>query len=353
MRPAVLRPPPPLVLGVYAFLHGRLGALKGQLLTDRSWNTLLAARSFSEQRQLLLQTSYGPWVGKTVDVTVRTLQGALHRDVKVVERSVPPEAASFVRMWGRRDLLRNLKTILKGKALGQSEADIDAQLLDVDPGHLLPLTTLLRGGSVEAVLDLLEHTQLAHWIREARRIYERDPTLFGLEAALDRRYYAELRDRVERLKPWDRPAVETLVADEIDQVNLMWLFRYRLNYRLSPGETYYLLVPVLGRLGAEELKRLARQDTLEGMARELTREPFASMVRRSQTLRQVEIELSRHRARAAVRALREAAFTLGEGLALLVLREIETRDVIAALEGVQCGNSREEIEEQLGVAHIR
>jgi V/A-type H+-transporting ATPase subunit C len=353
MRPAVLRPAPPLVLGVYAFLHGRLGALKGQLLTNRSWNTLLDAHSFFEQRQLLLQTSYGPWVGETVDVTVRTLQGALHRAVRVVERSVPPEAGSFVRMWGRRDLLRNVKTILKGKALGQSEEDIHAQLLDVDPGHVLPLTALLRCASVEAVLDLLEHTELAHWIREARRIYERDPTLFGLEAALDRRYYSELWDRVEQLKPWDRQAVEALVADEIDQVNLMWLFRYRLNYRLSPAEAYYLLVPVMGRLGAEELKRLARQQSLEGMAMALTREPFASMVRRSQTLRQVEIELSRHRARAAARALREAAFTLGEGLALLVLREIERRDLIAVLEGVRFGNSREEIEEQLGVAHVR
>jgi len=353
MRLAVLRPASPLALGVYAFLHGRLGALKGQLLTDRFWKALLDARSFAEQRQLLLQTSYAPWVGTTVDATVRALQGALYRAVNVVERSVPPEAGSFVRMWGRRDLLRNLKTILKGKALGQSEEEIDAQLLDVDPSHVLPLTALLRAPSVEAVLDLLEHTQLAHWIREARRIHERDPTLFGLEAALDRRYYSELRDRVERLKPRDRQAVEALVADEIDQVNLMWLFRYRVNYRLSPGETYYLLIPVMGRLGAEELKRLARQQTLEAMAKELTREPFASLLRRSQTVRHAEIELLRNRARGAARALREAAFSLGEGLALLVLQEMETRDVIAALEGVRFGNSREDIEEQLAVAHVR
>jgi V/A-type H+-transporting ATPase subunit C len=338
-------------MGVYAFLHGRLGAHKGQLLRARDWERLSEARSFAEQQRLLAATSYRPWVAETLDGTLRSLGGALHQTARAVEWSVPPEGADFIRAWARRDLLRNLKTILKGKALGRTEDEIRAELLDPTTSPHLPITALLRAASVESVLDLLEHTELRHWVHEARRIYERDPTLFGLEAGLDRLYYPELRDRIERLKPWDR-AVETLVSDEIDQVNLMWLLRYRLNYGLSPAETYYLLVPVTGRVGADELKRLVRQETIAGVAQQLAAHPFGALLARSQALWQVEVGLWRYRAQNARRVLREAAFTLGEGLALLVLREIEIRDLLAVLEGVRFGRSRAEIGEQLALVPV-
>lgn len=335
---------------VYAFLHGRLGALKAQLLRENDWARLSEARDFAEQQRVLLATSYRPWVAETLDGTIRSLGSALHQTARTVEWSVPPEAADFVRAWARRNLLRNLKTILKGKALGRTEDEIRAELLDLDPGTSpqLPMAALVRAPSIESVLDLLEHTELQHWIHEARRIYERDPTLFGLEAALDRLYYPELSSRIERLKPWDR-VVESLVGDEIDQVNLMWLLRYRLNYGLSPAETYYLLVPVTGRVRADELKRLVRQETIAGVAGQLPEHPFAALMGRCRTVWQVEVELLRYRARNARRHLREAAFTLGEGLALLVLREMEIRDLLAVLEGVRFGRSRAEIVEQLAL----
>jgi V/A-type H+-transporting ATPase subunit C len=338
---------------VYAFLHGRLGALKGQLLRDDDWVRLSETRGFAEQQRLLLATSYRQWVTETLDGTIRSLGSALHQTARTVEGSVPPEAADFVRAWARRSVLRNLKTILKGKALARTEDEIRAELLDLDPGTSppLPLAALVRAPSIESVLDLLEHTDLQHWIHEARRIYERDPTLFGLEAALDRLYYPELRNRIERLKPWDR-VVEGLVADEIDQVNLMWLLRYRLNYGLSPAETYYLLIPVTGRVGADTLKRLVRQETIAGVVGQLPEYPFAALLCRCRTVWQVEVELLRYRARNARRHVREAAFTLGEGLALLVLREMEIRDLLAVLEGVRFGRSRAEIIEQLALVPL-
>ena len=340
--------PPLLAMRGYAFLHGRLGALKAELLRQSHWDRLSEARGFPEQQRLLLATSYRPWVAETLDGTLRSLGGALHRSAHAVEWSVPPEAADFIRAWARRDLLRNLKTILKGKALGRTEEEIRAELLDVETSPQLPITALLRAPSVESVLDLLENTEVGHWTSEARRIYERDPTLFGLEAALDRLYYPELRARIERLKPWDR-VVESLVGDEIDQVNLMWLLRYRLNYRLSPAETYYLLVPVTGRVAAEELKRLVRQETIAGVAGQLAEQPFGALISRCHAVWQVEVALWRYRARNARRLIRDAAFTLGEGLALLVLREIEIRDLLAVLEGVRFGRSRAEIAEQLAL----
>ncbi|MBI3468473.1 MAG: V-type ATPase subunit [Planctomycetes bacterium] len=336
-----------LACGTYAFLHARLGAIKAELLTDRHWEQLVAAGSFAEQRPVLESTAYAKHLAGTPEAALRNIQGALHRPARKIERSVPALTGRFIRVWERRDLLRNLKTILKGKALGRSAEDIRSELLDLDPAHLLPVEALLRCSSLEAALDLLEATELRHWIKEARRIYERDPTLFGLDAALDRLYYPELCRQLEQLDRSDRAAIEPLVNSEIDQVNLLWLLRYRLNYRLSPAETYYLLVPVTGRIGVERLKAAVREESLEAIAARIAQEPYRRLVARCQTIWQVEVALRRFRADQARASLRRAVFTLGEALALLVLKGIEIRDLVAVLEGTRLGATRHDILEQL------
>jgi V/A-type H+-transporting ATPase subunit C len=317
------------------------------------WDRLLSAGSLAEQYRMLASTSYAPWVQRNGESTRATIEHALQRTVRKIERSLAPQAARFIRLWGRRDVVRNLKTILKGKVLARSEAEIRGDLVAIEPPEVLPTEALLRCPDPESVLDLLETTEWRHWIRAARRIYRRDPTLFGLDAALDRFYYPELWQQVQRLHAWDQTMVDELVSLEIDQVNLLWLLRYRLNYRLSPAETYYLLVPVTGRLASDELKELVRPDSLERILVRITVQPFQSILARCESVSQAELLLWRYRARHAEQMLARAGFTLAEALALLVLIEIEIRDLTAVLEGTKLGRPRREIEEQLASSRSR
>jgi V/A-type H+-transporting ATPase subunit C len=335
--------------GAYAFLHARLGAMKAELLPRRLWERLLGAGSFAEQRQALAGTAYAPWLGDAPEAAQTACRNALHQAARKIERSAPPAAADFIRAWTRRDLLRNLKTILQGKALGRPSGEIERDLLRLERPEA-PSAALLRCANLEAALDLLECTPLRRWIRAARQLQRRDPSLFGLDAALDRLYYPELRRPMERLAPSDREGVRGLVELEIDQANLLWLFRYRFNYGLSPAEAYYLLTPVTGRVTARTLEDVARQGSLEASVSRLPAGPLRSLLAGCGSIWQAEAALWRLRARQARRALREAAFTLGEALALLVLKVIEVRDLIAVLEGVRLGASRGEILEQLAGA---
>ena len=335
--------------GTYAFLHARLGAMKAELLTSRQWDQLLCADTYTEQQHQLESTSYEPWFQVTCEVALRNIRNSVYRTARKIERSVPSQPARFVHLWARRDLLRNLKTILKGKALARSEEEIRSELIELDPMYPLPTDSLLRCANLEATLDLLETTPLKHWIRAARRIYEQDPTLFGLDAALDRLYYPELLQQMGELGSVDRAAVKQMVSLEIDQVNLLWLLRYRLNYRLSPAETYYLLVPVTGHITADHLKRLVREESLEAIIACV--EPAWLRSLQCESIWHVEVAMWRHRARVARQMLSKAAFTLGEALAILVLKVIEVRDLVALLEGSRLGVGREEIEKQLIGVH--
>jgi V/A-type H+-transporting ATPase subunit C len=334
----------------YAFLHARLGALRAGLLTPWHWDRLLRARTFAEQRQVLEPTSYAGRLGESPEAAPGRLRAELWRTAAAVERSLSRAAARFIRTWGDRDLLRNVKTVLRGKALGRPEDAVAAELIDPGPAPRVPLDRLLGSPGVEAALDLLEDTDLRHWVREARRLYRRDPSLFGLDAALDRMYYVALAREMDALAAADREAVADLVRREIDQVNLLWVMRYRLNYGLSPAEAYYLLTPVTGRLDAEQLKALARQDSLEAMLARIEAEPYRALAAGCTSVAQVEVALWRLRARGARRALRRAAFTLGEALALLELKQMEIRDLVAVVEGTRLGGSRTDVLEQLTLA---
>jgi V/A-type H+-transporting ATPase subunit C len=334
----------------YAYMHARLGALKAELIPHPVWERLLPGGSFAEQRERLERTAYRPHLGSTPESTVQGLRRSLADTVARVARSVPLAARRFIERWARRLLLSDLKTILKGKVLGRSEAQIRSEVLDPESLGDVPLGSLLGASGLEEALELLESTRLSHWIRAARRIHERDPTLFGLHAALDRLYHAELSSEVGRLDPSDRDVVHPIVALEIDSVNLVWLLRYRLNYQLSPAESYYLLVPATGRIASEELKALVRLDSLEEILGRIRTAPYRDRLRGSPSIPAVENGLRRLRTEQARRCLRSAAFTAGEALALLVLKELEIHDIAAVIEGSRLGAPREDIQEQVASA---
>ena len=149
----------------------------------------------------------------------------------------------------------------------------------------------------------------------------------------------------------DRDGVQKLVALDIYQLNLLWLLRYRLNYHLSPAETYYLLVPVTGQITGGQLKELVQQDSLAAVAARIKNTVLRDVVSPCESIWQVEGARWRHRARVARKMLREAVFTLGEALAFLLLKVVEVRDLVAVWEGTSLGVGREEIEKQIvGVA---
>ncbi len=342
-----------VAVGTYAFLHARLGALKSELLTIDDWRRLIAAKDFAEQQQVLESTAYAEWTRASPLESLALLRQSVYRLARKIERSLPTEAARLTHLWARRDLLRNLKALLKGKALELSEDAIRAELIELDPRYQLPVDSLLRATSLDAALDLLEATSLRRWIRAARRIYEKDPTLFGLDAALDRLYYPELWRQLNRLAPHDRAGVRELIDMELDQVNVLWLLRYRLNYQLSPAETYYLLVPVTGTVDAEQLKRMVREETMDGMARCTSVVWLRQLLEAVESIWQVEVAFWRRRVLRARKVYRTAAFTLGEALALLVMKVAEVRDLVALLQASELNASSNQLDEQLVSSQAR
>ena len=134
-------------------------------------------------------------------------------------------------------------------------------------------------------------------------------------------------------KPLPAQSFRRLMSSLIDRLNLVWLLRYRFNYKLPPAQVYFLLVasrytPVLGAIaqtgGAGQPGRSAFR--VAGIAARTA----GGSERHSGSVRE---NGARHRRHRAARYCTPAAPAIARAFAYLILREHDLRAVRAVLRG--------------------
>ncbi len=131
-------------------------------------------------------------------------------------------------------------------------------------------------------------------------------------------------------------AIPQLMANHIDRINLVWLLRYRFNYKLPPAQVYYLLVGShysLARLTPAGTGRARKPGSGAGrVARALERTP----VRADRHSRRIRAHGACCR-RTGIAGLRADAPDIARAFAYLILRERDLRAVRAVLRGRHLG----------------
>lgn len=270
-------------------------------------------------------------------------------DILILGRATRGDAHDFLGYWARRQEFTQLKTLLRGRMAHATQAEIRAQLADLGPFSSLPVDELLRTEDMAELLRRLEATAYADMVRFARRAFERQPSLFALDAALNRRYYHGL---VQHARPLEREAgaaFSGLMAQLIDRVNLVWMLRYRHAYGLPPAEVFFLLVPAGYRLKSDLLKALALLPRLEDVLAGLPA-PYAGWLARADSIDAVSRILDAQLARAARAVLRTAAPAIARAFAYLILRERDLRRVRGVLKGRALGIAPGVIRQAIGLA---
>ena len=253
-------------------------------------------------------------------------------DFVIFVRALSGAAREFLLYWAYRFELSNLKAILRGKITDQKVEAIRDQLVDMGPFAQLPVDDLLRTDDVAEMLRQLDGTPFSNIARQARSIYQEHRDLFALDAAVDRRYFAELSKHAAAAEHSRERLLRVLVGGIIDRYNLVWLLRYRFSYRLSPAAAYYLLIPASHRLGSQQLLALSRLGSLEEVIQHLP-SPFAKWLKGARTASGVAQILDREGWRQAQSMLRHRPFSLARVFAYLVLRDRDLRRLRAVIKG--------------------
>jgi V/A-type H+-transporting ATPase subunit C len=258
------------------------------------------------------------------------------------------EARNLLLYWARKFELYNLKALVRGKLSGLDERAIRDNLYDLPENLSLPHETLLH---TESVLELLRHLELSPYsaiASQARHVYEERHEPFALEATIDQRYYAGLLKRVRELQGLDLKETQQVVGLLLDQLNLLWLLRYRFSYGLSASEAYYQLTPSPRQMHRSLLLKLVNLASFEKVIQALP-SPMSTWLEGANSAVEVEYRLEAQTAQMLAALLRHSPSAPARALAYLLLREQDLKKLFAIIQAKTLGLDDSLLNEVIGV----
>ncbi len=199
----------------FGYLNARIRVRRSELIPEVVFQEALNL-SFPALVKVLAESIYGPDLtgGSLTDVD-NAVSAHLRRRVADLPLLVSGKARDAVSLLLMRTDLFDLKTILRGKALGWSIDKIRAQLVaGTLPSRLYDMMVEAADAASLAQLLSLSNPLLATVLREASRA---DHEFLETEAHIDHLFYKAALDRCRDL---DQPYLTVFIRFEIDALNL-------------------------------------------------------------------------------------------------------------------------------------
>ena len=211
----------------YAETNAITRALLSELLTAQHFAGLAQAPSPREAWAVLRKTSYGTLLPDFPEADALALNGHLRRaaamrfnhGIRALRGKPRAVADILLSRWELDDLERVLRL------WHSRESSFQPRLSFYPSVHAVPILDVLAADSIGGVAEALKRTPYFEPIRDSAEIYEAEGTIFHVEAALEKDYYARLLASLEALGKRDAVDAERIVAAEIDLLNLSWLAR--------------------------------------------------------------------------------------------------------------------------------
>ncbi len=328
----------------YAKVHARLG----QLLNTQAWNDLLTAADLSDFVQQLSETPYQDAVehvrrereGETIDVAVleRALRGHLARASLRPLTFVSGKPKDLLLWRWRRFELENLKTVLRAVERDVTPQQARSTLVPLGTASELPWDDLLESESVPQAVERLSDSFYGEALQPAMDRYREGGPLLVLEVRLDLAYYRRFLEIIERLTGRDRKEAERFLGTMIDSQNLLWAFRYRVYYGLSPEEILNYSLHRGVRLDVETIQWIAQGALVIDVLRDVWNGHLPGLHRLEglsdkEALGEAEGVFDRYLFNQAQHTRGAYAMHLGIVLGYDVLLETEVRDLVTIAEG--------------------
>jgi V/A-type H+-transporting ATPase subunit C len=133
----------------------------------------------------------------------------------------------------------------------------------------------------------------------------------------------------------------------IDRINLVWLLRYRFNYKLPPAQVYYLLVAAHYGLSTASLKELAALSSVEEVLAALPAN-LKRTLKGASGIPEVFGRMESAASEQATKVLHSNSPAIARAFAYLILRERDLRAIRAILRGRLLGLPRPMIGQAIG-----
>lgn len=176
---------------------------------------------------------------------------------------------------------------------------------------------------------------------------EHSKILFYMEMNLDRLYFKLLKSNSKSLAQVDRVLFEEILGENVDLLNIEWIYRGIKFYNLLPEELINFTLSNGDQFNYEKIKKMCYSD--EQQLKEIvlaSRYDFLFDTEKDVDL-YMERRIQRYQYYQSMNAFKNGKLDITLSIAYIHLLEYEMRDIISILEAKRYGLSLEEAKEYL------
>jgi V/A-type H+-transporting ATPase subunit C len=325
------------------------------MLLDYSiYEDLSNSRNLGEMVDKLRPTIYGNVLGEppkplTSENLEKIFQTSLidteYSLIKYIPRAV------FLETYFLRHIYRDLKIILKARALGTPYEEVSPKINLRAEEHLKMRDLVIKAlveKELESTVGTLRGTPMYRDLLNALEIYqkEKDPLVF--ETSLDRSFYEQLFYAIKKMRRDERKPLESLLAYEIDGYILTAALRSRL-WNLTPTEARRFMLSSGVRINGRMVERMVEATNTEEVLRELEETCYGSLLKivdlsqPARTVTSIESWFKEESVRKAKKIFLQDIFKLAVIYSFIKLKEVEVRNLSAIAFGIEYGLTSSEI----------
>jgi V/A-type H+-transporting ATPase subunit C len=265
----------------YDYVNARIKGMKSRLLAPPLFETLILKPDVESIIAELENTPYKQEIEKaTVQYSgIKCIEVALRKDFANTFRKIlgfmkGGESETYINILLSRWDIQNIKTILRGKNIHMTSAEIVECLVPAGQLDDTTLIELIKQPDVKAVIDLLATWGIEYAKPLTRNFKEysekRDLTI--LEYAIDKFYYENALEKLGEDSYDDRILLD-MITTEIDVTNIKNVLKMiRDKIEIEEAETFLIKGGIT--LDIEKLLTMLRSGTLEGAIKFLDATPY-------------------------------------------------------------------------------
>ena len=265
----------------YDYINARIKGMKSRLLAPPVFESLILKPDVESIIAELENTPYKQEIEKaTVQYSgIKCIEVALRKDFANTFRKIlgfmkGGESETYINILLSRWDIQNIKTILRGKNIHMTSAEIVECLVPAGQLDDTTLIELIKQPDVKAVIDLLATwgIEYAKPLTRNFKEYSEKRDLTVLEYAIDKFYYENALEKLGEDSYDDRTILE-MITTEIDVTNIKNVLKMiRDKIEIEEAETFLIKGGIV--LDIEKLLNMLRSGTLEGAIKVLDATPY-------------------------------------------------------------------------------
>ncbi len=333
-------------------------ALKGMLLEYSTYEDLSNSKNLEEMIDRLRTTIYSVvLVESPKPLNAESLEKIFQTNLIDVEYSlikyVPK--ARFLESYFLRHLYRNVKTILKARAVGTPYEEI-ARKINLRAEEYLKIRDLvvkaLAEKDLESTVETLRGTPFYKDVQDALEIYlrEKDPLIF--ETFLDRSFYERLLSSLKKMKRDERKPLQSLLAYDVDGYIITAVLRSRV-WNLTPAEARKFMLSSGIKINGKKIEKMIQAASIEEILSELKDTIYEDVLKNIdasnmlRTIAFIESWFKDEVIKKARKAFLQEIFKLAVIYSFIKLKEVEVRNLSGIAFGIEYGLTSSQILENV------